>query len=128
MLKAKKRPVFLNPFVLRLPINAVVSIVHRITGLLLFLLLPFALYALQESLLAPETYAELLSSCSGIIPKFLIWLGFSSLFYHMVAGVRHLLMDLGFGITREKASLSAMVVLGLVCFFSAAFGGWLCWG
>lgn len=91
----KKRPVFLNVFQIQMPVTALVSILHRASGVLLFLLLPFVLFLFQKSL-SSEAGFQAVSSWldSGFMAVFL-WLMLSALMYHLIAGLRHLMMDMG---------------------------------
>ena len=110
MLK-QKRPVFLNLWQIRFPVTAVMSIMHRLTGVLLFIAIPFFIYALQislESEVGFQAIAEYFDSFiikSGII--LLVW----SLLHHLLAGVRYLLLDVDLGIERQQAKLTAWIVI-----------------
>ncbi len=109
--KNKKRPVHLNLFVIRLPVTGVVSILHRLTGVLLVLAFPLFLYLLQQSLRDPAGFAEvreLLRSLIGrAISLFAIWL----IAQHFFSGIRHLLLDFDIGIERPQARIGSWLVL-----------------
>ena len=83
--------------------------------------MPFMLYALHQSLFSPESFLKIQACFEHGVIKFFVWIFFSALFYHAVAGIRHLLMDLGMGETacvgRKTASLVFLLaiigVLGL---------------
>jgi succinate dehydrogenase / fumarate reductase, cytochrome b subunit len=112
MLFMKKRPVFLNVFQIQMPVTALVSILHRASGVLLFLLLPFVLFLFQKSL-SSEAGFQAASSWldSGFMAVFL-WLMLSALMYHLIAGLRHLMMDMGLLSARLTVGrLSAWTVL-----------------
>jgi succinate dehydrogenase / fumarate reductase, cytochrome b subunit len=112
----KQRPKNLNLFTIRLPINAVVSILHRASGIALFLALPLILYAFQTSLRTSESYAALVNLFSHWFFK-LILIGFSwAFFHHFFAGIRHLLQDIHWMTSLQKARFSGRVVLWLVGF------------
>lgn len=118
---ARSRPKNLNLFTIRLPINAVVSILHRASGMVLFVMLPFILLAFQYSVSSQETY-------SGLVGLFDHWflklclIGLSwAFFHHFFAGVRHLLQDVHWMTTLQKARFSGRVVLWLVGFAVAIF-------
>ena len=109
----KARPKFLNLFLIRQPVPAIVSVLHRITGALLFLFLWGFLFALQRSLASPESYAELAAFLDQPIVK-LIALGLLwAYLHHTFAGIRHLGLDLRLGIDLPKARLTAFLVLVL---------------
>jgi len=112
-MRREGRPVFLNLFQIRLPIPGVVSIIHRITGVLLFLAIPLFLYIFQRSLQGQAGYADALAILSHplvmLITLVLVW----SLLHHWLAGIRYLLLDVDVGIERMAARRSAWVVLFL---------------
>lgn len=116
-----KRPVFLNLLQIKFPVTAIVSIGHRVTGVLMVLLLPFWIWVLQKTLGSVDSYSQLLSCINEyLLLKSIVFLSIVSVWYHVFAGFRHLIMDLGFGESMKKASLSAWFVLVLT-FFSAVF-------
>ena len=100
-------PVFLNLFRSRLPAGAVASIAHRISGVLLFLSLPFLAWLLDLSLQGGEGYeraiALLQSTGVRLASVVLVW----SLLHHLVAGIRFLLIDVHLGVSMPAARLSA---------------------
>jgi succinate dehydrogenase / fumarate reductase cytochrome b subunit len=76
---------------------AFVSIMHRISGVLVFLLIPLLLVSLSASLASPEGLVQVKEFWQMPIPKFLVWVLFSGLVFHLFAGIRHLLMDMHIG-------------------------------
>jgi succinate dehydrogenase / fumarate reductase cytochrome b subunit len=110
MANNKKRPVYLNLFQIRLPVTGVVSILHRVSGVLLVLAIPFLLYGLQRSLTDPGAFDALRSAASapiGCALAFgLLWL----LAQHFWSGMRHLLLDLDVGIDRAAARRGSWLV------------------
>ena len=117
------KPVNLNLFTIAFPMTAIVSILHRISGVLLFLLIPFALGVLQNTLVVPAIFCQVSkSSDTSIITKILIWLAVSALMYHLFAGIRHLLMDAGFMEDKKIARITAFVVLKLSFIVSVIVG------
>jgi succinate dehydrogenase / fumarate reductase, cytochrome b subunit len=117
----KQRPKNLNLFTIRLPINAVVSILHRASGMALFLALPLILLALQYSVRSPESYAALASLLDTWFVK-LILIGLSwAFFHHFFAGIRHLMQDIHWMTSLQKARFSGRVVLYLVGFSVLVF-------
>lgn len=121
----KNRPVNLNLGAFKWPVTAISSILHRVSGVLLFLSIPLCLWALQKSLTA-SGFVEVSAIMSGGFAKFIIWAVLSLLAYHVIAGVRHLLMDAGVGESLEAGRLGSQVVLvlGVVCALS--LGVWVC--
>ena len=110
----KNRPKNLNLFTIRLPINAVVSILHRVSGVGLFLALPLILLALQYSVRSPKSYAILMNLLDTWFAK-LVLVGLSwAFFHHFFAGIRHLLQDIHWMTSLNNARFSSRVLLWLV--------------
>lgn len=77
---------------------AIVSILHRISGVVVFLLIPVLLYVLQESLASPESFDALKHGFLGsFIGGALVFAALAGLLFHFVAGIKHLVMDVGVG-------------------------------
>ena len=106
MQKSAKRPVYLNLIQIRLPIGALVSIVHRITGLVLALLTPFALWALQASLEGPQRFAEVQATLASGGGRAVLLLGLWLLIQHLYSGIRHLFIDIDAGVELHSARRS----------------------
>lgn len=104
------RPVFLNLLRIRQPVTAVVSILHRISGFLLVLLLPVCIYLLQLSLHSPEGFSQVIAildhQLARVAGVFVCWL----FAHHFLAGIRFLFLDFDVGITRTSARKTAWVV------------------
>lgn len=117
----RKRPKNLNLFTIRLPINAIVSIMHRASGVVLFLIQPLLLWALQQSLASSDGYLRV----TGLLRHWsikLLLIGLAwAFFHHFYAGLRHLAMDVHWMTTLQKARFSSRVVLGLVAISVALF-------
>ena len=107
----KKRPVYLNLFLIRLPVAGVVSILHRVSGVALVLFLPLALLALQRSLQSADDYQTVVDWLGWTPVRVLLLLLSAAFAQHFLAGIRHLLLDIDIGITRGQACLSAWLVL-----------------
>jgi succinate dehydrogenase / fumarate reductase, cytochrome b subunit len=105
------RPVNLNLFTIRFPMTAIASILHRVSGVLLFLFIPFVLCGLQQSLTSEEGFAIVVGYCSTAIARFFIWAGLSALLFHLVAGLRHLVMDCGFFESKSAGKYTSIMVL-----------------
>jgi len=98
----KPRPVYLNLAKIRLPLPGFVSILHRVSGALLFLFLPLLLGLLQMSLGSEASYANFLAIISHPLMKLiLLGLGWAFL-HHLCAGIRYLAMD----VSHDAASLA----------------------
>ena len=108
----KPRPVYLNLFAIRQPLPAIVSILHRITGALLFAVgIPLLLWFVQRSLASPDAFdaamRPLTSPFGKLVLLGLVW----GYVYHLLAGLRHLALDLHAGIQLAPARSSAAVLL-----------------
>ncbi len=105
------RPVFLDLRKIHLPPNALVSILHRVTGVLLILSIPLVLWLLGRSLAGPEGFAQAVAVIRHPLGSLLLlgWLWL--LMHHFFAGIRFLLADLGFAEDREQARSSAWTAL-----------------
>lgn len=119
------RPVFLNLFVIRLPIVAVVSILHRVSGVALFGASFYLLWLLWQSLESESSFEQLVAMLEHPLHLTVFWLILSLLGYHLIAGVRHLLMDLHVGDSLKAGRLGAVLVLVFSVVLSAFFGAWL---
>ena len=107
MAAKKKRPVFLNLFVIRLPVAGVSSIAHRITGALLVLSLPILFYGLERSLRDADGFAQVMGWL-GSLPGRLMLLLCSAIFaQHFATGIRHLFLSMGIGLSPQTAARSA---------------------
>ena len=119
--RSLNRPKNLNLLTIKLPINAVVSILHRASGVGLFLALPLILLALQYSVGSPKSYAILTNLFDTWFVK-VVLIGLSwAFFHHFCAGIRHLLQDIHWMTSLQKARFSGKAVLYLVALAVAIF-------
>jgi len=117
-----KRPVYLNLFRLHLPLLGWVSILHRVTGVLLFFALPAGLYVLQLSLWGQAGFSEAAAILRNPLGRLVSLMVIASLAYHAFAGMRHLAMDVHWGLEKNRARISArwvMIASGLVTVLAA---------
>lgn len=122
----QQRPINLDLGSLKFPPMAIASILHRISGIGLFLLLPLMLYFLKLSLASAASFEHLHMLIATCAWYKLVILAFTSAFmYHLLAGIRHLLMDMGFGETLVAARRSSFVVIGLSAIGSILLGAYL---
>ena len=109
----KKRPKNLDLTTIRLPLPGKVSILHRVSGVGLFLFLPVLLWFFSASLTSAETFATFRSVFASLPAKVvlagLLW----AFVHHFFAGIRFLLLDLHVGIEKEAARKSAAVVFAV---------------
>lgn len=95
----------------RMPLAALVSIMHRISGLFLLLMLPFILFMLDSSLLSEGTFEYLKGFASNWFVKLVILALSWAYLHHFCAGIRHLIMDLHIGLDKDSARKSSATVL-----------------
>lgn len=108
----RKRPKHLNLFKIKQPLPAQVSILHRISGVLLFFPgIPLFLYSLQMLLGTPESFAELHLILTNSLVKWVLLLPIWFFMHHFCAGIRYLALDLHYGISLEQARLTSKIVL-----------------
>lgn len=121
-----KRPVNLDLTKMKFPLTAITSILHRISGVLLFIFMPIVLWALATSLSSEQGFAYLhraMEQCFFF--QLMVWAMVSCLFYHLVAGIRHLIMDLGFGETPCTAKITAIIMLLVFVVLAVLVGVWV---
>lgn len=117
-----KRPVNLALGTIQFPLPAIISLLHRISGFALFGLVPFLLWAWQQSLASPESYAAL-ADCVAFKAAVVVTL--AGLVYHTLAGIRHLVADMGIGESLPAARATAAVTLVLTAVIVIALGVWV---
>lgn len=108
-----KRPVNLDIGTIQLPLPAYVSILHRASGVFIFAGTAVLLYMLDASLQSADSFASLQECFSSFFAKLIIWGVLAGVIYHSVAGLKHLLMDLGIGESLEGGLLGARITVGL---------------
>lgn len=123
----KKRPKNLDIMSIRLPLPGILSIIHRISGAAIFLLLPVLLWLLQSSLTSPDTFAVFKSVVGNPLVK-IILLGLIWLYlHHFCAGIRYLLLDLHKGIELEAARFSSKLVFAVSIVLTLIVGVKVLW-
>lgn len=120
-----KRPVNLDLTTIKFPVMAISSIIHRITGVGLFVAVPILLWMLDRSLAGPEAFADLKQTLQTPLARLVVWGILAMLVYHLFAGIRHLAMDLGLGESLEGGRRSAFLVIGASLVVALILGGWV---
>lgn len=121
----KNPPVFLDITKMHFPITAIMSIFHRITGVVLFLFIPFLLYLLSASLASEDSFNHIKQLIHQTNVSILIWIMLSAISYHLLAGVRHLLMDCGLWEHFKQAQVTAYITMLLTIVCMIFLGVWL---
>jgi len=119
------RPVNLDIGTIDLPLPALASITHRITGVGLVIGTGILLWLLATSLNGPEGFEQAKACMNTFIGKFLVWGTLSLLIYHTCAGVKHLIMDIGIGETLEGGQMGAKIVFGASAVLILLAGLWI---
>ena len=120
-----QRPVNLDLRTIKLPITAYTSILHRISGVILFFGIAILLYGLDLSLSSEEGFAQVKACMTSPLVKLIVWGLVSALLYHLVAGIRHLIMDVGVGETLEGGKLGSKIVLAVSVVLILLAGVWI---
>lgn len=120
-----KRPVNLDISTIRLPLAALTSITHRVSGVIVFLGIAGLLCLLEVSLQSEADFNALRAAGLSPLARFLLWGVLSALAYHMVAGVKHLLLDLGIGESKEAGPRGAQLTLAVSVILIALLGVWI---
>lgn len=122
-MKTTNRPVFLDLRQIRLPITGWASILHRVSGVLLVLSLPYAAQLLDRSLRGPDEFdavARLLASpFAQLVLLVLVW----ALIHHLFAGIRFLMLDIDVGIQRPAARRSAKLAIAAALVVTVVVAG-----
>lgn len=119
----KKRPKHLNLIKIKLPLPGVISIIHRVSGALLFFPgIPALLYGLQLALGSPQSHEELKALLQIPLVKLALMLPLWFFLHHCCAGIRYLALDLQYGIALEQARISSMLVLAAGIIFTLLIG------
>ncbi|WP_394178981.1 succinate dehydrogenase, cytochrome b556 subunit [Marinomonas posidonica] len=122
----KKRPVNLDILTISQPVTAIVSILHRVTGIILFVGLAFLFYAFDLSLDSQQGFDQVINILqTSFLAKFIIWGVVSALLYHLVAGVKHLFMDMGYFEELDSGRSAAIANMIIAAVFIVLAGVWI---
>jgi succinate dehydrogenase / fumarate reductase, cytochrome b subunit len=118
------RPRNLNLLTIRFPLPAIISILHRLSGVFLFLMIPLSLWGLHFSL-HEKGFATLQQWWHLGVVKIMVWLLLMPFVYHLIAGTRHLLLDLHLGETWQGGRRASQLTLVVFILFGVLTGIWL---
>jgi succinate dehydrogenase / fumarate reductase cytochrome b subunit len=121
----KQRPVNLDLTTISMPPTAKASILHRVTGVALFFALIFVICTWALSLQSAEGFEMAKSLMSGFIGKFIAWGTLSVLSYHVIGGIRHLIMDTGRWEELESGNNSAKAAIAIWLVTVVLAGVWV---
>jgi len=117
-----KRPVYLNLFRIHLPLAGWVSVLHRISGALLFVTIPLAVWGLSVSLSGENGFRHMTGCFSQPLPRLILLLLVWALAHHGFAGLRHLALDVHWGLglrCARQTSIAVLLASGLVTLLAA---------
>jgi len=119
---SRPRPIYLNLFQIRLPVPGLVSILHRMSGAVLFLLLPSLLVLFELSLESAQTFARFEAVFSLWAIKLIVIGVVWAYLHHLCAGIRHLALDLNYGTELAAARASSWAVLAISILLTLVVG------
>lgn len=120
-----KRPVNLDLRTIKLPVTAYTSIAHRISGIIMFLAIAGLLWMLDMSLSSEDGFEQVQACLQNPLAKLVLWGVLSALLYHLVAGIRHLVMDAGIGEGLESGKLGSQIVIVISVILIVLLGVWI---
>jgi len=117
-----RRPKYLDLLRIRLPLPGIISIMHRVSGAVLFFALPLLLYWFQQSLTSLATFGAFKAAFSHRLVKIIVLGLLWGFFHHLCAGLRHLALDmhLGTGLTAARRSSAIVLIAGVLLTFIVA--------
>lgn len=121
----KKRPILIDLNLAHFPPMGIASIVHRVTGVFILLSIPMFLWFFQISVNSSDGFLYIQYLLHETFLSLLFWLSLVSWLFHIILGLRHLWMDMGFGESLTQARYSALVALGVSVVVSLLMGIWL---
>src|SRR5262245_19084622 len=110
---AKSRPKYLDLFQIRLPLPGWISILHRVSGTGLFLVLPLFLWLLDNSLHSRSTFNRFVELISHPVMKLVLLGVIWAFLHHLLAGIRYLALDFHLGVDLRTSRATSMWVLGI---------------
>ncbi|GBL03248.1 succinate dehydrogenase, cytochrome b556 subunit [Glaciecola sp. KUL10] len=118
----KQRPVNLDLTTIKLPPAGRASILHRVTGVAMFFALLFVIYAWAISISSEEGFNSVIQAMDAWYGKIILIGTVSALLYHIIGGIRHVIMDMGYWEELESGTLSANIAIGSWIVISIALG------
>lgn len=109
----KNKHIYLNLFLINFPITAITSIIHRVTGIVLFLFFFVILYLFKLSVVSDSSFSMVQLLFEKLYIELFLFLFLSSFVYHFLFGLKHIIMDLGFCITKSASTKLSLMFLFL---------------
>lgn len=121
----KVRPKYLNVMQIKLPVTGVVSIFHRVSGILIILCIPLLLYLLHKSVQDESGFLWVNELIQSFGMKLVIVIILLALVHHLLTGIRFLLFDIDLGVTRDSARKISWFVLAVDVIVLLLMIGWI---
>ena len=121
----KQRPVHLDLQKIRFPATAIASILHRVSGVIMLFAVGILLWMLNASLASAESFADMQMLFANPLAKFVVWGILTALGYHLIVGIRHLIMDSGRWEELQSGNTSAKISFALAIAVSVLVGIWV---
>lgn len=115
----KSRHIYLNLFAIDFPITALTSIVHRLSGIFLFLSMPILLYFFYLTLESSSSFIVAKALVSRFYIKLFIYIFLYALIYHFFNGIKHMILDLGYFDSKSASRGFSVIILFVILFFIA---------
>lgn len=119
------RPINLDLGSFKYPLPAITSLLHRISGAFIFVGVAVLLYMLDLSLQSPAGFSQVQELLSHVLVKLLVWAVLAGLLYHLIAGIKHLLMDLGIAETMKGGVIASSLTLLFSTLAIVVAGVWI---
>lgn len=121
----RKRPVNLDLMTIKQPLAAIASILHRASGVFLLIGVGFLIWMLSQSLDSRQGFETVRTTLQQPFPKFALWVTLSAVIYHFVAGLKHLVMDMGIGETKDGVKMMSIGVFAIAAVLIVLTGVWI---
>lgn len=122
---ASQRPKYLNLFKIKLPLPGVVSLLHRMSGALLFVAIPLFLLTFQATLDSAENFEKVRQALGSPPAKLVLISLLWGFLHHFFAGIRFLLMDVHVGFGLQESRRNSLLVMVFSLSLTALTGAWL---
>jgi len=119
------RPKNLDLLTFKYPLPAITSLLHRISGAFIFAGVALMLYMLDLSLQSEAGFQQVLGLLDNVVVKLLAWAVLAGLLYHLIAGIKHLLMDMGIGETLRGGVIGARITIAASALAMIIAGVWI---
>ncbi len=121
----KRRPKYLNVMQIKLPVTGVVSIFHRVSGILMILCIPLILYLLDKSVRDASGFLWVNELIQSFGLKLVLGIVLLAVVHHLLTGIRFLLFDIDLGVTRDSARKISWFVLAIDAIVLLLIIGWI---